>query len=142
MEKGAVPGSTKALCPRKEGRGREKVVVFVVQFEWTKGLLDLMKLEGQLDSYLKVSGSERSRVRGILHPSCCCCYCTRVPRPARPRYKRQWRQAAWMRRGHCFSAPSVSGGSWCDASSHHSGQTCGRSSHRQRVSRQCGCGCG
>lgn len=50
-------GSTKALLPQEGGEGQERVVVFVVQLQRTKGLWDIKKLVCQPESGLKVSWS-------------------------------------------------------------------------------------
>lgn len=55
--KGAVLGSTKALLPKEGREGQERVVVFVVQLQWTEGLWDIKKLVCQAESGLKVSWS-------------------------------------------------------------------------------------
>lgn len=52
MERGAVLGSTTYAQWRE---GQDRVVVFVVQLQWTKGLLQ--ELMCQPESNLKVSGS-------------------------------------------------------------------------------------
>lgn len=87
--------------------------------------------------HLMVSWSERCRPVVLQW----CCYRISCLPPASPQDQRLKAGQTQTKRGHCSSAPSVEGGSWCGASFRHSWQTCGHNSHRRRASPPCGCGC-